>query len=297
MTTITLATAQGLRSFVDGVSTPALLDDVDVTAIDTCDGELWAIVEEHELARVRDGNVDTVAKLEAPGTCLRAQRKSVWIGTAGAHLLRFADGTLAPMPAFDEAPSRAAWHTPWGGPPDTRWIDAQEGRLFVNVHVGGILVSEDDGASWRATLDLDVDVHQVSVDGGGIVWAATGAAGLGESRDHGRSWSFHTEGLHGTYLRAAVPCGDGIVVTASSGPHSRDGAVYRSDGERFTPCNGALPTRFAGNLDTGRLAAYGETAALAGLDGRLYVSDDAGHTFRVAATDLPPVREVLVAPH
>jgi len=296
MTTITLATAQGLRTFVDGVPAPAVLDDVDVTAIDTCDGELWAIIDEHELARVRDGKVETVAKVETPGTCLLARRNGVWIGTEGAHLLRFMDGAVAPVPAFDDAPSRAAWHTPWGGPPDTRWIDARDDRLYVNVHVGGILVSDDEGASWRATLDLDVDVHQVSVDGGGAVWAATGAAGLGESRDRGQSWSFHADGLHGTYLRAAVPCGDGIVVTASSGPRSRDGAVYRFDGERFTPCNGKLPARFGGNLDTGRLAAYGETAALAGIDGRLYVSDDAARTFRVAATELPPVHEVLVSP-
>lgn len=296
MTTITLATTQGLRSFVDGVPSPAVLDDVDVTAIDTCDDELWLIVEEHELARVRENNVDTVAKIDAPGTCLHAQRDGVWIGTAGAHLLRLMNGALTQMRAFDDAPSRAAWHTPWGGPPDTRWIDAREGRLYVNVHVGGILVSDDEGASWRATLDLDVDVHQVSIDDEGTVWAATGAAGLGESRDQGRTWSFHADGLHGTYLRAAVPCGDGIIVTASSGPHSRDGAVYRFDGERFTPCDGTLPARFAGNLDTGRLAAFGETVALAGIDGHLYVSDDAGRTFRVIATELAPVREVVVAP-
>ena len=295
MATITLATTQGLRTFVDGVPAPPLLDDVDVTAVDNCDGELWAIVEEHELTRVREGNVATVAKIEAPGTCLLAQRNAVWIGTEGAHLLRFADATLAPVLAFDDAPSRAAWHTPWGGPPDTRWIDAQDGRLYVNVHVGGILVSDDEGASWQATLDLGVDVHQVSVDAAGTVWAATGAAGLGESSDHGRSWSFHTDGLHATYLRAAVPCGDGVVVTASSGPRSRDGAVYRFDGEGFTPCNSTLPARFAGNLDTGRLAAYRETVALAGLDGRLYVSEDAGRTFRVVATELPPVHEVVVA--
>src|SRR6516165_8462122 len=106
MATITLATTQGLRTFVDGVPAPPLLDDVDVTAVDNCDGELWAIVEEHELTRVREGNVATVAKIEAPGTCLLAQRDAVWIGTEGAHLLRFADGTLAPVLAFDDAPSR-----------------------------------------------------------------------------------------------------------------------------------------------------------------------------------------------
>ena len=45
MTTIRIATAQGLHTFIDGVPTPAVLNGVDVTAIDTCDGELWAIVD------------------------------------------------------------------------------------------------------------------------------------------------------------------------------------------------------------------------------------------------------------
>ena len=29
-----------------------------------------------------------------------------------------------------------------------------EGELYVNVHVGGILRSDDDGASWRPTIDI-----------------------------------------------------------------------------------------------------------------------------------------------
>jgi hypothetical protein len=137
---------------------------------------------------------------------------------------------------------------------------------------------------------LHTDVHQVSLDREGTVWAATGAAGLGESRNG--SWSFHTAGLHGTYLRCAAPTDDGVLVTASSGPHAHDGAVYWFDDEQFHPCTG-LPERFDGNLDTGVLAANGKVAALAGTDGRLYTSDDAGRSWVVAATDLPPVRTVV----
>ena len=40
--------------------------------------------------------------------------------------------------------------------------------LYVSVHVGGVLHSaDDDGRTWRATIDLHDDVHQVVVDDAG----------------------------------------------------------------------------------------------------------------------------------
>jgi hypothetical protein len=296
MTTITLATKTGLRVIGDaGAAEP--LDGAALTARAlTGDGvDLWAITDGHALVRIRDGVMTHVADVDAAGTCVLADGERVWIGTEEAHLYCFVDGGAHKVDAFDAAPSRQAWHTPWGGPPDTRSLAAHNELVYVNVHVGGILVTDDGGATWRPTLDLDVDVHQVSVDDANNVWAATGARGLGRSDDGGRSWTFYDRGLHGTYLRCAVPVGDAVLVTASSGPHRHDGAVYRFDGSGFTPCNGALPARFDGNLDTGSLAANGDTVVLAGVDGRCYVSEDAGITWTVAAGDLPPVAAVVVS--
>jgi hypothetical protein len=297
MSTITLATKQGLR-VIGGAHSDDALDGAAITARALARGgesDLWAIVGGHDLVRVRGGHATPVATIDAVGTCVLAERDHVWIGTEEAHLYRFAGDDARKVEAFDAAPSRKAWHTPWGGPPDTRSLAARDDRVYVNVHVGGILISDDGGITWEPTLDLDVDVHEVNVDEANTVWAATGERGLGESRDGGRSWTFHDRGLHGTYLRCAVPVADGVVVTASSGPHHHDGAVYRFDREGFSPCDGDLPARFAGNLDTGSLAAHGNTVALAAIDGRCYVSEDAGVTWTVAATDLPPVAAVLVS--
>ena len=77
-------------------------------------------------------------------TCLEATPEGLLIGTAGAHLLRFDGDRLAPVGSFDEVEGRAAWHTPWGAPPDTP-ISASNTAVYVNVHVGGVLQSAD----WR----------------------------------------------------------------------------------------------------------------------------------------------------
>ena len=63
-----------------------------------------------------------------------------------------------------EAPTRAEWHTPWGGPPSVFSMASLGDDLFVSVHVGGILRSSDGGQSWEATIDLHEDVHQVVAD-------------------------------------------------------------------------------------------------------------------------------------
>ena len=294
MHTFLLGTQRGIRVVGDRTGWDDLLEDADVTALVRAGDTAWAITNGHQLTRVTPQSAEAVAHIEPAATCVLAADDTVWVGTEEAHLFRFDGTTLQRLTAFDEAPSRAEWHTPWGGPPDTRSLAAENDRVYVNVHVGGILISDDGGTSWDATLDLHTDVHEVSVDDDGTVWAATGASALGESRDGGRSWTFHRAGLHGTYLRCAVPTDDGVLVTASSGPHASDGAVYRFDHDRFEPCGGGeLPERFAGNLDTGSLAAHGKAAALAGTDGRLYLSEDAGRSWVVAASDLPPVRSVV----
>ena len=171
-------------------------------------------------------------------------------------------------------------------------VDAE--RLYVNVHVGGILTSTDGGRTLAPTIDLHHDVHQVSVGNDGRVWAATGMKALAESRDAGRTWAYHKAGLHARYLTCAVPTDEGVLVAASSGHRARDGAVYRFDGDAFELCADGLPERFPGTIDTRRLAASGKVAAVAGLDGRLYVSQDAGRTWEVIAEDLPEVRAVVI---
>ena len=83
-----------------------------------------------------------------------------------------------------------------------------QGELYVNVHVGGILRSDDDGASWRPTIDIRSDVHEVLAVPGrpALVPAATGV-GAATSEDGGASWSFAHDGLSGRYCRAVTLAG------------------------------------------------------------------------------------------
>ena len=168
---------------------------------------LWAIVDGREIWHTGDegqwalvASVDDVqgaAHLEA--LCLADTRANevggILVGTSRARLLRVrADHSVEVVAGFDTAPGRDAWYTPWGAPADTRTISEDSTAVFVNVHVGGVLRSRDEGTTWQPTIDVHADVHRV-VTGGGRVYAA-GAMGLSVSEDGGDTWRLATSGLH-----------------------------------------------------------------------------------------------------
>jgi hypothetical protein len=166
-------------------------------------------------------------------------------------------------------------------------------RWWVNVHVGGVLWSEDDGVTWHGAVEPGADVHEVRADGNGRV-AVAAAAGFGWSED-GESWSWTTNGLHSHYLRAVALDGDDTFVSASDGPFTRKGAVYhRRHGSSFVRCEVGLPDWFDGNVDSGHLDAAGGRVAI-GFEDRVYVSEDSGETWRVAAVVPEPITAVRVA--
>jgi hypothetical protein len=168
----------------------------------------------------------------------------------------------------------------------------------VNVHVGGILRSEDDGKTWAPTLDVDADVHQVLFDPGSKHLLAAAARGFGASGDHGLSWRFETRGLHASYLRAVAVAADTVLVTASTGPFTRNGAVYRKPlrGDApFERCEQGLPGSFPENIDTFCLGASGPAVAFGTSSGHLYLSLDEGACWSLMAEGLPPVRCLVLA--
>ncbi|HEV7888505.1 MAG TPA: hypothetical protein VGO92_13175 [Acidimicrobiales bacterium] len=195
-------------------------------------------------------------------------------GGPGAHLE--IDGV--PVAAFEEAPTRSRWYTPWGGPPAVRTIAVapDTGVLYVNVHVGGILRSADEGATWEATLDLDHDVHEVVARADGVVLAACGDAGLAVSSDGGDSWSFVEDGLRAGYARAVCVdrSGEWVLLSSSRGPGGQGSAVYRRPlaGGPFEVVADGLD----GNVDSGMLTPDRfETEA-----GTVFTSPDGGAAWR-----------------
>ncbi|HEX6262033.1 MAG TPA: hypothetical protein VF097_04220 [Actinomycetota bacterium] len=217
------------------------------------------------------------------------------VGTAEARLFLARDGSLEAVEDFDRAEGRERWHTPWGGPPDVRSLSAgPDGVVYVNVHVGGILRSENGGATWSPTaIPIEEDVHQVLAhpERAGLVLAAT-AYGLARSEDGGESWATIDEGLDRRYSRAVAAAGDTVLLSASSGPGGGEAALYRLAGDRFEKCD--LPDPFGSNLDTHRLVADGDTVAAALPNGDVFLSEDSGRSWERIADALPSVRCLLL---
>ena len=209
------------------------------------------------------------------------------VGTSEAHLLEFVEGRLETDAAFETAPSRDQWYTPWGGPPDVRSLAFGDGRLFVNVHVGGIIASGEEG--WSATIDHHADVHQVITSQGTIL--AASARGLAFSHDGGVEWEFDTQSLHATYERAVATCGEIVLVSVSRGPRGGQAAVYRGAlGGEWEKCRSGLPEWFADNIDTFQLIGAGKEAAFATSEGDIFYSADTGLTWEQIAAGVGRIR-------
>jgi hypothetical protein len=197
--------------------------------------------------------------------------------------------------SFDQIPTRDQWYTPWGGPPDTRSIArTADGAALVNVHVGGVWRDGGDG-SWTEVIDVDSDTHHVLAVDHDVVVAA--AVGFGRSEDNGRTFRFTTHGLHASYCRAVAIANGYVLVTASTGPFTKQGAVYRrplDSDEPFVRCVNGLPEWFEDNIDTFQLSARGAEVAIGTYDGRLFHSRDAGASWTQLADGLDPIRCVTL---
>lgn len=288
---VLVGTAAGL---VDaGSGHPVAFEGQDVRAVA---GD-WVLLGGRQLC-TRDGAAGP--SLDAPEIrCLDTRPgEEPLVGTAEAHLYRMGSEPSR-VHAFDLAEGRGEWYTPWGGPPDVRSVcTSPSGAVLVNVHVGGILRSQDQGANWLATIDLHHDVHQVlALDGGRAVAAC--AHGLATSQDDGVTWALHDQGLHATYSRAVAVAGDTVLLSTSNGPGGDGAAVYRRplDGDGgFERCRTGLPEQIQGNVDTSWLVGSDDgSAAFATRSGELYVSADQGLTWEQAASGLPAVRCVVLA--
>jgi hypothetical protein len=260
-------------------------------------GAMWAVVGGHSVwHRARRGTWRRVAVYDRHRVnCLVEVGGWIVMGTSKAHLVRLSRGRVSPIDAFDGAEGRAEWYTPWGGPPAVRSLArAADRTIYANVHVGGILRSDDAGDSWRQTIDIHCDVHEVVTvpERPHEVLAAT-ARGLAVSDDGGATWRFHDHGLHASYCRAVAVSNHTVLLSASVGPHGGRAAVYRFsflEGGRFDKCRDGLPEWFSDNVDSGCLTTSGSTAAFGTSDGRLFLSADAGLEWHEVASSLPPVR-------
>jgi len=300
MPTIFVATRDGVATFDhDGGALDVEHAGRSVTALGRMRDDVWAIVDAAELWRASHAGWTHVADLDdLRATCVAGIGDDVFVGTSKARLFRLSGETLEPVVSFDDAPGHASWYTPWGGPPDTRSIANWNVDVYVNVHVGGILRSDDGGGTWAPTIDIDADVHHVTTAEGRVLAACAG--GLSVSTDRGVTWTYRTDGLDARYSRAVAVCGDAVLVSASNGPRGGNAAVYRGalGGGAFERCVDGLPASFDDNIDTYCLDAFpdGSFAAFGTTEGSVFASRDQGETWGELASGLSPVTRVLVTP-
>jgi hypothetical protein len=264
-----------------------LVDGRSVTALAPGPGGWHALLDRHVVIRLDDGEVMNVGKLPADdGQSLAVLGDgTVSVGRTGARLA-IVGSQVEDVSSFEQVPDRDHWKNPANATPDTRSMATSGDHLWVNVHVGGLWHSGDRGGSWQGVIEPGADIHEVRAENGSVVVAA--AVGFGWSSDSGKSWSWNTEGLHDCYLRAVCIDGETAYVSASDGPFTKRGAVYRAQlgSAAFVRCERGLPEWFPGNVDTAHLDSAGGRAAI-GFGEEVHVSEDGGASWH--AHEVPGV--------
>ncbi|MBT3345015.1 MAG: hypothetical protein HN712_12490 [Gemmatimonadetes bacterium] len=252
-----------------------------------------------ELGRLNTGLEEKVTSLHI----LCEEPLVLLAGTEPARLFRITgDGLVEPLEGFDRVEGRDSWDTPWGGPAAVRSIASHGKWLYVDIHVGGIVRSGDNGETWSPVQDaIHRDVHQVLTHSGRPerIYANT-AQGPYMSEDRGDSWSHAVVGLATRYGRAiAVDSEDPdlMLASVSLGSHQGEGRLYRSTdaGTSWRHVSRGFPPFVEGNIDTFCLAFGGVDRAWAAVDRTLYRSDDLGESWTEAWEAEVPIR-ALAAP-
>ena len=302
MTTVLVATDDGVQPFDDGSTGPRELAGRRVCALARRRDDWWAIADGATVLR-RDptGAWTAVATARTDLTCLLPTSDGAWCGTVDGHLLRLFGEAFAVVGGFDAIPGRETWKAVGSRTPYVRSITttADDRSLLAGVHVGGIARSGNGGSSWKPTIDVQADVHQVRADPADPkLVLAPAAVGLAVSRDGGATWDVTTEELHATYLRAIAFTTTAALVSASEGPSADRSALYRWDtatGGTLTKVEGGLPEWLDGNVDTHALDAHRDAAAFADAGGTVYASSDGGRSWAVLGSDLGHAHAVGVS--
>ena len=186
-----------------------------------------------------------------------------------------------------------------------------------DTYDGGVVRSDDGGRTWRVqnTGMPQTAATHILRDPAGALYVTGFGRGVFKSTDGGEHWTLKNVGIeeaqpfawrlardtNGTlYLVIARRSDDGTFATAG------DGALYRSvDGaERWTrlplppgvngPNGLAIDPRNPARL---YLAAWGRSTPEGALDGGVYVSTDAGTTWRRVLAEDQHVYDVTIDPH
>jgi photosystem II stability/assembly factor-like uncharacterized protein len=233
---------------------------------------------------------------------------ALYAGCEPSRLFRSQDRgrTWHALDVLLELPSKPGWSfppRPWTS--HVRWIapSPHDGRLLlVGIELGGLMRSEDGGASWadhRPGAQLDVHSIAWHPTARGRAYQA-GGGGAAWSSDGGDTWQPADAGRDRNYTWAVAPDPDDAdrwYLSASTGPFAAHGGrdpqarIYRWSGSGpWQALGGGLPEPLDA-MPYALLAADGRL--FAGLaDGRIYASPDRGDSWEALAVRGDPVGEL-----
>jgi photosystem II stability/assembly factor-like uncharacterized protein len=239
---------------------------------------------------------------------------SVYVGSEPSALFRSRDGGSSwhELEALTKLPSAPTWSFP--PRPWTSHVSAiaphprEAGLLLVGIELGGLMRSEDGGATWqdhRPGAQRDVHALAWHPRGDGCAYQAAGG-GAALSRDGGRTWRPADAGRDRRYcwgLAVDELDEDTWYVSASSGPGAAhgggdaDAGIFRWRGDGPWEALGGSVSRPLHDMPYA-LATSGPRL-IAGLrSGRVIVSEDHGETWRevaVSGDDLRGLRVLIPA--
>jgi photosystem II stability/assembly factor-like uncharacterized protein len=177
-------------------------------------------------------------------TASPVERDTVWAGTEPSEVWRTEDAgaTWQQTSRLETLASSPEWSFP--PRPDThhvRWIAChprEPGRLWVAIEAGALVSTSDGGRTWRDRVRGGPwDTHELAIHpNASNALRVSAGDGYFESDDGGATWRSPRAGLEVGYLRSVAidpEQPDGVVVSASSGPHTAyvagrsDGRLYR----------------------------------------------------------------------
>ncbi len=283
-------------------------------AVDPADPDtVYAGLRHGGVRRTPDGGRSWVdCRLPEAGVfslAVSAVSRAVYAGTEPSRLFQSDDdgATWRELEALLELPSRPNWSfppRPWTS--HVRWIapsphDAD--LLLVGIELGGLMRSDDAGASWQDHRPgAQPDVHSIAWHPGvpGRAYEA-GGGGAAFSVDGGETWQPADGGRDRNYTWAvAVDPEDpeSWYVSASTGPFAAHGGgdpqalIYRRrDGEPWERLTGGLPEPLH-SMPYALLAADGRL--FAGLaDGQLWESTDHGDSWACCRLEGDELRRIV----
>jgi len=258
------------------------------------EGTCLAVVDQHEIwRRSLDGVWTRVARAEFSLQSLASIDGMIFGGAMDeAAMVRIAvNGEPERLKGFELCSGRDEWFA--GGPPlGVRSLAAtRDGAAIVAaVHVGGLPYSLDKGNTWKPTVPIMFDVHEVRAHPAlpNIV-AAAAALGLCVSHDGGRTWEVVSGGLEVKYSLAVAVLHDQVLFSISDGPFAKQSQIWRwrIGSEGVEQVRDGLPEWLDGKVDTAQIAANIERVAVVDGGGHLWLSETGSKGWKCLATEIP----------